>query len=69
MARPNPQLRLAHSRGLRYGFAATFCAMALGVALLAHRYDFLNMEACLPFALTVWYTGIGPAILQCSVQV
>ena len=45
MARPNLQLRLAHSRGLRYGFAATSCAMALGVALLAHRYDFLNMEA------------------------
>jgi len=44
MARPNLQLRLAHSRGLRYGFAATSCAMALGVALLAHRYDFLNME-------------------------
>jgi K+-sensing histidine kinase KdpD len=39
--------------------------MALGVALPTHRYDFLNMEAPLSAAicLTVWYTGIGPAIL------
>jgi K+-sensing histidine kinase KdpD len=36
------------------------------LALLAQRDDFLNMEAplfLLAIALTVWYMGIGPAIL------
>jgi hypothetical protein len=66
MARPNLQLQFARSCGLRYGLAATSCAMALGWALLAQRYDFLNMEvplSLLGIAVTVWYAGIGPAIL------
>ena len=66
MARPNFQLRFARSPGLRYGFAATSSGIALGFALLAQRYDFLNMEAplfLLSIAVTVWYAGIGPAIL------
>jgi K+-sensing histidine kinase KdpD len=66
MARPNLQLQFARSCGLRYGLAATSCAMALGLALLAQRYDFLNMEVplfLLGIAVTVWYAGIGPAIL------
>jgi PAS domain S-box-containing protein len=71
MTRPNFQLRFAHSRGLRYGLAATSCAIALGLALLAQRYDFLNMEAplfLLAIAVTVWYTGIGPAILAVTLS-
>jgi PAS domain S-box-containing protein len=66
MARLNLQLRFVHSRGLRYGLAVTSSALALGLALLAHRFDFLNMEAplfLLAIALTVWYAGIGPAIV------
>jgi PAS domain S-box-containing protein len=66
MARLNLQLWFAHSRGLRYGLAATSSALALGLGLLAQRYDFLNMEVplfLLGIAVTVWYAGIGPAIL------
>jgi K+-sensing histidine kinase KdpD len=66
MTRSNLQLTFDRSTGLRYGFAATSCATALGLALLAQRHDFLNMEAPLflvAIALTVWYMGIGPAIL------
>lgn len=66
MARPTLRWQFARSPGLRYGLAATFCAIALGLALLAQRYDFLDMEAplfLLAIALTVWYMGIGPAIL------
>ena len=66
MTRSDLQLTFDRSTGLRYGFAATSCAIALGLALLAQRHDFLNMEAPLflvAIALTVWYMGIGPAIL------
>jgi PAS domain S-box-containing protein len=66
MARLDLQLRFAHSRVLRYGLAATSSALALGLALQAQRYDFLNMEVplfLLGIAVTVWYAGIGPAIL------
>jgi PAS domain S-box-containing protein len=66
MTRAKLQSKFARSPVLRYGFAATSCAIALGLALLAQRDDFLNMEAplfLLAIALTVWYMGIGPAIL------
>jgi K+-sensing histidine kinase KdpD len=66
MTRPNLQLRFAHSRGLRYGLAATSPAIALGLALLSQHYDFNNMEVPLflfAIAVTVWYAGIGPAIV------
>ena len=66
MARPNLQLQFAHSPVLRYGLAAASCAIALGLALLAQRYGFLNVEVPLflfAIAVTVWYAGIGPAIL------
>jgi hypothetical protein len=69
MARPNLQLQFARSCGLRYGLAATSCAMALGLALLAQRYDFLNMEVPLllfGIAVTVWYAGIGRPCDSCS---
>ena len=66
MARPNLQLRFAHSPVLRYGLAAASFAMALGLALLTQRYGFRNIEVPLflfAIAVTVWYAGIGPAIL------
>jgi PAS domain S-box-containing protein len=66
MARPNLQLQFAHSPVLRYGLAATSFAVALGLALLAQRYGFRNVEVPLflfAIAVTVWYAGIGPAIL------
>ncbi|HXB21112.1 MAG TPA: ATP-binding protein [Candidatus Solibacter sp.] len=65
MAWPNRQLQFAHSPILRYGLAAASFAIALGLALLAQRYDFRSVEVPLflfAIAVTVWYAGIGPAI-------
>jgi PAS domain S-box-containing protein len=66
MARLNLQLQFAHSPVLRYGLAATSFAVALGLALLEQRYGFRSLEVPLflfAIAVTVWYAGIGPAIL------
>jgi PAS domain S-box-containing protein len=66
MARPNLQLRFARSPVLRYGLAAGSFAVALGLALLEQLYGFRNLEVPLflfAIAVTVWYAGIGPAIL------
>ena len=66
MARPNLQLQFAHSPVLRYGLAATSFALALGLALLAQRYSFHNVEVPLflfAVAVTAWYAGPGPAAL------
>jgi len=67
MARPNLQLRIAHSSVLRYGFAAACFAIAVGLALLARDYGFRNVEVPLflfAIAATAWYAGIGPAIVS-----
>jgi PAS domain S-box-containing protein len=66
MARSNLQLQLAGSPVLRYGLAATSFAVALGLALLEQRYGFRDLEVPLflfAIAVTVWYAGIGPAIV------
>jgi hypothetical protein len=47
MARQNLQLQLARSPVLRYSLAATSFAIALGLALLAQRYGFRNLEVSL----------------------
>src|SRR6202142_3044904 len=50
----------------RYGLAVLSVATALGAALLLGRYHFREVEFPLflfAIALTVWYAGIGPAIL------
>jgi len=51
---------------LRYGIAAASFAIALGLAVLAQRYGFQNVEAPLflfAVAVTAWYAGPGPAAL------
>jgi PAS domain S-box-containing protein len=51
---------------LRYGLAVASFAIALGLALLAQRYGFRNVEVPLflfAITVTVWYAGSGPAIL------
>jgi PAS domain S-box-containing protein len=66
MARPNLQLQFSHSLVLRYGLAAISFAIALGLAIPAQRYGFYNVGVPLflfAIAVTVWYAGIGPAIL------
>jgi PAS domain S-box-containing protein len=60
------QLRIAQSPVLRYGLAVAFFATSLGLALLAQRYAFHNVEVPLflfAVALTAWYAGSGPAAL------
>ena len=66
MALPNLQSQIARSPVLRYGLAVTSFVIVLGLALLAQRYDFRNVE--MPFflfaiAVTAWYAGAGPAVL------
>jgi K+-sensing histidine kinase KdpD len=49
-----------------YGLAVVSVAIALGTALLLQRHGFLGAEFPLflfAIALTVWYGGIGPAIV------
>jgi PAS domain S-box-containing protein len=50
----------------RYGLAVLSVATALGVALLLERFHFRGIEFPLflfAIALSVWYAGIGPAIV------
>jgi PAS domain S-box-containing protein len=66
MARSNLPLRLARSPVLHYSLAATSFAVALGLALLEQRYGFRDLQVPLflfAIAVTVWYAGIGPAIV------
>jgi len=66
MARSKLQVRIAQSPVLRYGLAVVSFGVALGLALLAQRYGFHNVEVPLflfAVAVTSWYTGPGPAAL------
>src|ERR1700737_3113690 len=66
MARSNLQLQIARSPVLCYGLAVLSVSMALGGALLLERFHFHNVADPLflfAIAITVWYAGIGPAIL------
>src|ERR1700693_4953175 len=66
MARPNLQLQFANSAVLRYGLAVGSSAIALGLALLAQRYGFRDVDVPLflfAIAIGVWYAGVGPAIV------
>lgn len=57
---------LSRSPFLRYAFAATCVAIALGLALLAEDYNFHNVVSIFLFAvaLSAWYAGSGPATLS-----
>ena len=66
MARSNLELQIARSPVLRYGMAALSVSMALGGALLLERFHFRDVADplfLLAIAVTIWYAGIGPAIL------
>jgi PAS domain S-box-containing protein len=72
MAQPKLQLQFAHSPVLRYGLAAASFAIALGLALLAQRYGFRNVEVPLllfAVAVTAWYAGPGPAALTVALSI
>jgi PAS domain S-box-containing protein len=66
MARSNLRLRLARSPVLRYSLAAASFAVGLGLALQEQHYGFRDLEVPLflfAIAVTVWYAGVGPAIV------
>src|ERR1700738_4570455 len=66
MARSNLELQIARSPVLRYGLAVFSVSVALGGSLLLERFQFHNVADplfLLAIATTVWYAGIGPAIL------
>src|ERR1017187_1794392 len=66
MARSNLELQIARSHVIRYGMAVLSVSVALGGALLLERFHFRNVADPLflfAIAVTVWYSGIGPAIL------
>jgi PAS domain S-box-containing protein len=61
-----PSLAKIPAAILRYGLAVLSVAIALGTALLLQSYHFRNIADPLflvAIALTVWFAGIGPAIL------
>jgi hypothetical protein len=66
MARSNLELQIARSPVLRYGLAALSVSVALGGSLLLASFHFRDVADplfLLAIAITVWYAGIGPAIL------
>src|ERR1700692_481116 len=66
MARPKLHLQFVHSPVLRYGLGVLSVAVALGGSLLLERFHFHNVADPLflfAIAVTVWYAGIGAAIL------
>jgi len=66
MPQGKPPLPNISSPFQRHGLAVLSVAIALGIALLLERYHFRGVEFPLflfAIALTVWYAGVGPAIL------
>ena len=66
MARSNLELQIARLPVLRYGLAVFSVSVALGGSLLLERFQFRNVADplfLLAIAISVWYAGIGPAIL------
>lgn len=66
MPKEKPSISKIPGAVQRYGLAVVSVATALGTALLLGRFHFREVEFPLflfAIALTVWYAGIGPAIL------
>jgi PAS domain S-box-containing protein len=66
MAQEKPSIPKALPAILRYGLATGSVLLVVPPALLLERYGFRNMEYPLflfAIAVTVWYAGVGPAIL------
>jgi PAS domain S-box-containing protein len=72
MAMPKLQLQFAHSPVLRYGLAVTSFVIALGLALLAQRHGFRNVEVPLflfAVAVTAWFAGPRPVALAVGLSI
>jgi signal transduction histidine kinase len=66
LMRWNLQLHEIRSPILRYGLAIACVAIALGLALLAQRYEFRDVEMpvfTMAIAISTWYAGNGPSAL------
>jgi PAS domain S-box-containing protein len=66
MSQGKPSISKIPAAVQRYGLAVLSVATALGAALLLGHYHFIEVEFPLflfAIALTVWYAGVGPAIL------
>jgi PAS domain S-box-containing protein len=66
MSQGKPSISKIPAAVQRYGLAVLSVATALGAALLLGHYHFIDVEFPLflfAIALTVWYAGVGPAIL------
>jgi uncharacterized protein YjgD (DUF1641 family) len=65
-------LQLAHSPVLRCGLAVASFVIALGLALLAQRFGFPNVEIPLflfSVAITAWYARPGPVALALMLSI
>jgi K+-sensing histidine kinase KdpD len=66
------EVGIARSRVLQYGLALSTTAVAFALALLAHDYNFPNVEIPLflfVIAVTAWYAGSGPAALAAALSI
>src|ERR1700722_16124951 len=66
MLRQRPLLAKIPAAIQRYGLAVSSVAVALGVAIFLERHHFTGVEFplfLLAIAITVWYAGVGAAIL------
>src|SRR5580704_11948555 len=66
MAQEKPSMPKALPAILRYSIATGSVLLVIPTALLLERYGFRSMEYPLflfAIAVTVWYAGVGPAIL------
>jgi PAS domain S-box-containing protein len=66
MSRSNLEGKLSRSPALRYGVAVVSVSLAIALSLLLDRFDFHDVADPLllfAIAITVWYAGIGPAVL------
>ena len=72
MTRSKFQLRTLQSQVLYYGLAVTSFALALGLALISHRYGFRDVEVplfLLAIAVAAWYGGSGPAAVALALSI
>jgi K+-sensing histidine kinase KdpD len=62
----NQEFQRIHPPILRYGFAVVSVAIALGMGIALHYYQFHDVEMpvfTVAIALTTWYAGSGPSVV------
>ena len=67
LARWNLESQRMRSPILRYGLSVVSVAIGLGLAFALQYYRFHDVELpvlTMSIALTTWYAGIGPSVLE-----